>query len=262
MAPTRPSIMSDGATTWAPASACDDRGSHQPLDRRIVEDALAVEHAAVAVLGVLAQADVGDDDQIGHLGDHGAHRARHRALRVPGRRSLGVLGARAGRTAARAPTPSARAALASSHGFVDRELEDARHRRHGAAHAAALARRTADRRAGRARGASRARARGGAAVRRRRRGRSARAPWLISCPREVLDERLDERRARCIRSARSSSVMPSCCAASAVTGPIEATTVPDRRSGACSSPSALTKWRTEEALVKVTASTCRSSSSL
>ena len=57
-------------------------------------------------------------------------------------------------------------------------------------------------------------------------------------------------------------VMPSCCAASAVTGPIDATTVPDRRSGACSSPSALTKWRTDDALVNVTASTCRSSSSL
>ena len=32
MAPTRPSIMSDGATTSAPASACDECRSHQQLD--------------------------------------------------------------------------------------------------------------------------------------------------------------------------------------------------------------------------------------
>ena len=39
-----------------------ERGARQLLDRRVVDDLLAVEDAAVAVRGVLAQADVGDDD--------------------------------------------------------------------------------------------------------------------------------------------------------------------------------------------------------
>ena len=48
--------------------------------------------------------------------------------------------------------------------------------------------------------------------------------------------------------------MPSCCAASAVTGPMDATTVACRRSAACSWPSIATKFLTVEALVNVTAS--------
>jgi hypothetical protein len=54
--------------------------------------------------------------------------------------------------------------------------------------------------------------------------------------------------------------MPSCCAASAVTGPIDATTVVRSRSAICSSPKIFAKFLTVLALVNVTASICRSSS--
>ena len=91
IAPTRPSIMSDGATMCAPASACETRRLHQPFDRRVVEDALAVEQAAVAVRRVFAEADVGDDEQTGQL----AHQCRGpraaRRLVVPRGRALVVL---------------------------------------------------------------------------------------------------------------------------------------------------------------------------
>src|SRR4051812_13474091 len=49
-------------------------------------------------------------------------------------------------------------------------------------------------------------------------------------------------------------------AASAVTGPIDATTVVRKRSAAGSAPTTLTKLRTADALVKVTTSIRRSSS--
>ena len=45
--------------------------------------------------------------------------------------------------------------------------------------------------------------------------------------------------------------MPSCCAASAVTGPIDATTVVRSRSAACSSPKIFAKFWTVLALVNV-----------
>ena len=41
-----------------------ERGLHEVRDRDVVDDLLAVDDAAVAVRGVLAQADVGDHDQV------------------------------------------------------------------------------------------------------------------------------------------------------------------------------------------------------
>ena len=54
--------------------------------------------------------------------------------------------------------------------------------------------------------------------------------------------------------------MLHCAAASAVTGPIDATTVVRSRSAAGSAPSTRTKLRTADALVNVTTSMRRSSS--
>ena len=61
IAPTRPSIMSLGATTSAPARACETRGAREQLDatRRCRRVPSAREQAAVAVARVLAQAHVG-----------------------------------------------------------------------------------------------------------------------------------------------------------------------------------------------------------
>ena len=54
--------------------------------------------------------------------------------------------------------------------------------------------------------------------------------------------------------------MSSCCAASAVTGPIEATTVEREQVDGLIEAEQVTKFLTVEALVNVTASICRSSS--
>ena len=54
--------MSDGATKSAPATACDSAACTRCVDGRVVDDLVAVDDAAVAVRGVLAQADVGHDD--------------------------------------------------------------------------------------------------------------------------------------------------------------------------------------------------------
>ena len=52
-----------------------DGGAGQQLERRVVVDvAVGAQHAAVAVVGVLAQAHVGDDEQIGVGGLDGARR--------------------------------------------------------------------------------------------------------------------------------------------------------------------------------------------
>ena len=49
IAATRPSIMSDGATTSAPATACDSAALRELLDGRVVDDLVALDDAAVAV---------------------------------------------------------------------------------------------------------------------------------------------------------------------------------------------------------------------
>ena len=55
-------------------------------------------------------------------------------------------------------------------------------------------------------------------------------------------------------------LMPHCCAASAVTGPIEATRPSEQVGDRLLRRSDATKLRTVDALVNVTTSTCRSSS--
>ena len=49
------------------------RGSRQLFDRGVVDDLVAVDDAAVAVRGVLAQADVGHDEEVADLALECAH---------------------------------------------------------------------------------------------------------------------------------------------------------------------------------------------
>ena len=102
-----------------------DGHARQQLERGVVEDLLALDHAAVAVRRVLAQADVGDDEQLAALGADGAHRPLHdavvrvalRALRVL---ALGQAEQDDARDAERLDLPRL------ARGLVDREVEAAR----------------------------------------------------------------------------------------------------------------------------------------
>ena len=70
--------MSDGATMSAPARACDTATCASSSSVTSLSTCAVEQHAAVAVGGVLAEADVGDQDQLGH---RLAHRAQRRAAR-------------------------------------------------------------------------------------------------------------------------------------------------------------------------------------
>ena len=132
MRPTRPSIMSEGATMSAPAAACDSAARASCSTVGSLSDLLADQDAAVAVRRVLAQADVGDDQQAGHL-------ALERADgRLHGR--FGIVGARADRVlfVRQAEEQHALDAVRLRgrrflHRLVHGQLEHARHRAHFAA---------------------------------------------------------------------------------------------------------------------------------
>ena len=69
-----------------------DRDPRVRVERRIVVDRAAPDHAAVPVVRVLAQAQVGDEDQgFPELGAHGAEGLLHDPARIPGAAPLGVL---------------------------------------------------------------------------------------------------------------------------------------------------------------------------
>ena len=69
-----------------------DRGARQQLERRVVVDvAVVAQDAAVAVVGVLAQAHVGHHEQVGVGLLDRARGELDDALVVPGARALGVL---------------------------------------------------------------------------------------------------------------------------------------------------------------------------
>ena len=59
MAPTRPSIMSEGATMSAAGARLVQRLLHQRLHRLVVDDLVAAHQAVVAVAGVGIERDVG-----------------------------------------------------------------------------------------------------------------------------------------------------------------------------------------------------------
>ena len=129
--------MSDGATMSAPASTCDNGRARDELERGVVLDAPVLDHAAVAVTRVLAEAHVGDDEQVGDRLLDGANRLLDDpVLRVgfaPPRVLL--LGQPEQEHGGNAQT---RHVLALPHELVDGEPELARHRRDGFAHAPAV----------------------------------------------------------------------------------------------------------------------------
>ena len=115
---TRPSIMSLGQTTSAPASTCETAVRTSSSSDASLSTSSPRSDAAVAVGGVLAEADVGQQQQLGEARPERAQRLLDDPVGDPGARALVVLllgdaeeddrpdaGARAApRT--RAPTPS------------------------------------------------------------------------------------------------------------------------------------------------------------
>src|SRR3989441_1143875 len=112
-----------------------DRGAREQLQRRVVAHGAVLDHAAVAVARVLAQAHVGDDEEVGHRVLHGAHRllddavvgVRLRAARVLLRRDA---------EEKHAGDAHAGGVLALLDQLVHREAVLTRHRRDRLAHAA------------------------------------------------------------------------------------------------------------------------------
>jgi hypothetical protein len=115
-----------------------DGGAYQLIDGRVVHD-LAVDHdAAVPVVRVLAEADVGDDEELGQLALDGADRGLHWRFGIVGVRSDVVL------VLGNAEEQDAVDAVGLRRcgffdRFIDRQVADARHRGHFAADALALA---------------------------------------------------------------------------------------------------------------------------
>ncbi len=145
MAATRPSIMSLGATMSAPAAASEACGLREERECGVVLDGvvvagLASDDAAVAVRGVLAEADVGDEHERFCGGGllEGAQAALHDAVVDPGAGAVLVF---FGGKAEEQETADAEcgAGFGFLHGFVDREVEDAGHGGDLAANAFAFA---------------------------------------------------------------------------------------------------------------------------
>ena len=86
MRPTWPSIIPLGATTWAPACAWATAALGVDLQRGVVVDvAVLVEHAAVAVVGVLVDAQVGDQhDVVADVAAQVGERELHDAVGIEG----------------------------------------------------------------------------------------------------------------------------------------------------------------------------------
>ena len=110
-----------------------DRDAAEQRQRRVVGDrAVLDEHAAVAVVGVLAEAHVGRDHEVRHGGADGAGRDLHGAVRIPGGGALGIL---RGRQAEQdhAADAGGGGALGLGRRQVGRQVGDARERGDGLA---------------------------------------------------------------------------------------------------------------------------------
>jgi hypothetical protein len=92
MAPMRPSIMSEGATTSAPASAW--LSACGPAPRRLVVDHVAgvVDQAVLAVAGVGIERDVGDDAQFGKAPLRARTARLDQPVRIPAPRPGAIAG--------------------------------------------------------------------------------------------------------------------------------------------------------------------------
>ena len=108
IAATRPSIMSEGATISAPARACESAASASSTRLGIIQHFAIVDHAAMAVAGVFAEADVGNYQQIELGFANGFNRALHRALRRRSFRGEFVFMFRQGQTESRRKFPDRR----------------------------------------------------------------------------------------------------------------------------------------------------------
>ena len=99
-----------------PGARVRQRLAHEQGERGVVVHVAVAQNAAVPMISVLAQADVGDDDELRQLAFECAHRLRHRAVVVPGTGALGVL--------ARGNAEEQHAAHAERRGFsgVDQQL--------------------------------------------------------------------------------------------------------------------------------------------
>src|SRR6185436_3635405 len=241
---------------------------------RVVADLVVDDHAAVAVIGVLAEADVGRDEHVRHGALDRPHRGLHRRVRIVRRRPDAVLVIGKAEQQHRTDAFAARAFVFLRR-VVHREVEDAGHRADLAPDAAALADkqrqhehvrrqpRLADERAHGVGPAEPPHAAGELQRGLRLRGIHKVAPG-------TRDSGLGARSKYFTIAATSAGTvyfsgitcvsMPNCEAASAVTGPIDATTVVRSRSAAGSAPSTLTRLRTADGLVNVTTSSLRSSS--
>ena len=69
IAPTMPSIIPDGAIMWAPArawlSACSTRSGSVASLSTSIRPPISAKRAAMAVVGVFAETEVGDHQEIG-----------------------------------------------------------------------------------------------------------------------------------------------------------------------------------------------------
>ena len=112
----------------APACACDSASRASSSSVASLSTSPSRENTAVAVVGVLAHADVGDHDELGHLALERAHRLLHRRPRRPTRSSRSRPCARECRTAARRRRRASRPRVGIAQQLVDRRLIHARHR--------------------------------------------------------------------------------------------------------------------------------------
>ena len=139
----------------APASACETAVRASSSSVGSLRDGAVLDHAAVAVARVLAQAHVGDHQQVRDGVLHRADRLLHDAVLGVGLRAARVLvGGHAEQQHGR--DAHAGGVLALLDQLVDREAVLAGHRADRLAHAAAVRRRTAGRRSRRRPARSRA----------------------------------------------------------------------------------------------------------
>ena len=214
IAPTRPSIMSEGATTSAPGARVRDRHLREQLEGRVVLDLAALDDAAVAVARCTR---TGRRRSSTSSSRHAARMAAHGLLHDA---VVGVaLAARRGSLASGRPkriTPADAEGLDLARlagRLVDREVEAAGQRRDLAPHARRPGPRRGDRRAARGRArVSRTMARR-RSVRRSRRGRSSGKPigmrrrllLVVVAEEELVGAALGAEEAADSRERRSSS---------------------------------------------------------
>ena len=244
MWPTWPSIIPLGATTCGAGAGLGHRGPGVDLERGVVVDVAAiVEHAAVAVVGVLVDAQVGDQhDVVADVAAQVGERELHDAVRVEGAAADGVLRRRHTEQdhGAHAELGQLDDLLAQAVAGV---LHDARQRHDRLRLGDALAHEQRRDEVGRCARTSRRRRSRIAGVRRRRRGRAVGNDPAMSGLRvdhrrdhsDVIDSVVARMRTSVSGSgdgATCATVKPRRRAAPAVTGPIVTTSGPleaDRR---------------------------------